>query len=172
LPQRAAQFLTRFLESRDFSVVSLKIEVFEVDTFGVNREEVRTEMRMFYILALIFCLAIFYPSSTYAWDMCETSVETLDVAGEVTFTSSFCGCLDGDVIIIEITPTDPAVTIDRVEFTKATPHWQTNESWAEQAAVTPQTADVILHMVTAKTRTIHLWVYLSTGEHIGVNAHF
>jgi hypothetical protein len=26
--------------------------------------------------------------------------------------------------------------------------------------------------VTEKTHTIHLWLYLSTGEHIGVNAHF
>lgn len=129
-------------------------------------------MRKFHFLALIFCLAIFVPSNVQAWEMCETSVETLDVAGEVTFTSSFCNCLDGDMITIEITPADPAVIIDRVEFTKATPHWQTNESWAEQTAVTPYTADVTLHKVTEKTHTIHLWLYLSTGEHIGVNAHF
>ena len=129
-------------------------------------------MRKFYFLALIFCLAIFVPSNTEAWEMCETSVETLEVAGEVTFTSSFCNCLDGDIITVEITPADPAVTIDRIEFTKATPHWKTNESWAEQTAVTPYTADVTLHKVTENTHTIHLWLYLSTGEHIGVNAHF
>jgi hypothetical protein len=129
-------------------------------------------MRLFRYLMLVLCVAVFYPSATYAWDMCETSVETLDVAGEVTFTSSFCNCVDGDVINIQITPTDASVTIDYVEFKKATPHWQTNLSWAEQTAVTPVTADVTLHKMTDKTHTIHLWVYLSTGEHIGVNAHF
>jgi hypothetical protein len=129
-------------------------------------------MRMFCILSLIFCLAIFFPSPTYAWDMCETSVETLDVAGEVTFTSDFCNCLTMDQITIEITPADPGVVIDSVIFTKATPHWQTNQSWAEQVALTPYTADVVLHKWTEKTETIHMWLYLSTGEHIGVNAHF
>jgi hypothetical protein len=129
-------------------------------------------MRKFFLLLLAFSLIILLPANADAWDVCETSVETLAVAGEVTFTSSFCNCLDGDMITIEITPTDPGVLIDSVVFTKATPHWETNESWAEEVGVTPYTADVILHKVTDKTKTIHLWVYLSTGEHIGVNAHF
>jgi hypothetical protein len=138
----------------------------------VNRKEVRTDVRKLSFLLLAFCLGIFSPASVNAWDVCETEVETLDVVGEVTFTSEFCNCVDGDVITIEITPADPAVTIDRVEFKKSTPHWQTNESWAEQTTVTPLTADVVLHKVTEKTHAIHLWLYLSTGEHIGVNAHF
>jgi hypothetical protein len=129
-------------------------------------------MRKFCFLLLAFCLPVLFPASLYAWDMCETSVETLDVAGEVTFTSSFCNCADGDVITIEIWPADPGVEIDSVVFTKATPHWKTNESWAEQLGVTFYSADVLLHKVTEKTHTIHLWVYLSTEEHIGVNAHF
>ena len=129
-------------------------------------------MRLFRYVLLVLCVAVFFPSATYAWDMCETSVETLDVAGEVTFTSSFCNCLDGETITIEITPADPGVTVDSVVFKKATPHWKTNESWAEQVGLTSYTADVTLHWVTEKTHTIHLWLYLSTGEHIGVNAHF
>ena len=59
-------------------------------------------MRLFRYVLLVLCVAVFFPSATYAWDMCETSVETLDVAGEVTFTSSFCNCLDGETITIEI----------------------------------------------------------------------
>jgi hypothetical protein len=129
-------------------------------------------MRKFFYLLLAVCLPVLLPTSLYAWDMCETSVETLDVAGEVTFTSSFCNCVDGDVITIELWPADPGVTIDSVAFTKATPHWKSNESWAEQGGVTFYAVDAILHKVTEKTHTIHLWVYLSTGEHIGVNAHF
>jgi len=121
---------------------------------------------------LAFLLSVGLAGTANAWEACETSVETKEVAGQVTFTSSFCNCLDGDTITIEITPTDPTVEIDSVVFTKATPHWQTNQSWAEEVAVTPYTADVMLHKVTEKTHTIHLWLYLSTGEHIGVNAHF
>ena len=129
-------------------------------------------MRRFFLLLLAFSLIILFPGNVNAWDVCETSVETLEVAGEVAFTSSFCNCLDGDTITIEITPTDPTVEIESVVFTKATPHWETNQSWTEEVAVTPYTADVMLHKVTEKTHTIHLWLYLSTGEHIGVNAHF
>lgn len=129
-------------------------------------------MRKFRFLMLALCLAVFFPTTTEAAEVCETSTDTLEVAGEVTFTSSFCNCMDGETITIEIMPADPAVVIDSVVFTKATPHWQTNQSWAEQAGLTSYTADVILHKWTENTHTIHLWVYLSTGEHIGVNAHF
>ncbi len=129
-------------------------------------------MKKLSFLVLALCVGIFSPVTAHAWDVCETEVETLDVAGEVTFTSSFCDCVDADIITIQIIPADPAVVIDRVEFKKATPHWQTNESWAAQTAVDPYAADVILHKWTEKTHTIHLWLYLSTGEHIGVNAHF
>ena len=74
------------------------------------------------------------------------------------------------MITIEITPDDGSVTIDSVHFTKATPHWKSNESYAVQASAGGTTATVTLYWVTDKTHTIHLWVYLSTGEHIGVNA--
>lgn len=121
-------------------------------------------MRKFFYLLMAMCLGIFLPTNASAWDMCETSVETLTVAGEITFTSSFCNCLDGDIITIQITPTDPAVVIDSVVFIKATPHKQTNQSWAEQVGITPNTAQVLLHKVTQKTETIHLWLYLSTGN--------
>ena len=129
-------------------------------------------MRKLSFILMAICVGIFAPSNVHAWDVCESSVETLAVAGEISFTSSFCNCLDGNIITIQITPTNPAVVIDSVVFTKATPHWETNQSWAEQSAITPLTADILLHKVTEKTHTIHLWVYLSTGEHIGVNAQF
>jgi len=121
---------------------------------------------------LAFLLSVGLAGTASAWEVSETCVETLDVAGVVEFTSSFSGCVDGDVITIEITPADPAVTIDSVVFTQATPHPATNQSYAQEVSVGGTTADVMLYWVTEKTRTLHLWVYLSTGEHIGVNAHF
>jgi hypothetical protein len=129
-------------------------------------------MKKLAFLCLAFLVSIAVSSSANAWEACETSVETLEVAGVVEFTSAFCDCADGDAITIEITPADPAVTIDSVHFTKATPHWETNQSYGEQVSAGGTTADVMLYWITEKTRTIHLWVYLSTGEHIGVNAHF
>jgi len=125
--------------------------------------------RLFFVLAAL-SLVFFLSGSTNAWEVCETSVETLEVAGEVQFTSSFCNCIDGDVITIQIIPTDPGVTIDSVHFSKATPDQETNESYAVQVSAGGTTADVMLYWVTEKTHTIHLWVYLSTGERIGVNA--
>jgi hypothetical protein len=129
-------------------------------------------MKKYLFLFAALFLSAFLSTNAFGWEVCETSTDTLDSAGVVTFTSSFCYCLDGDVITIEITPEDPSVVIDSVVFTKSTPHKATNDSWAEQLAVTETTATVALHKMTEKTNTIHLWLYLSTGEHLGVNAHF
>ena len=112
--------------------------------------------------------------------MCETSVETLDVAGEVTFTSSFCNYLDGEIITIQVTPTDPVEIIDNVIFTKAIPYLKTIQSWAESFAVTSFTADVTLFKVSKKIKTIqrNLMVgkvksmrHLATSDH-GERTHY
>jgi hypothetical protein len=97
--------------------------------------EVRTDMRKLSFLLLVFCLGILFPTNANAWDVCETSVETLDVAGEIAFTSSVCNCLHVDIIILQITPTNPAVVMDSEVLTKATPHWQTNRSGGKQLPV-------------------------------------
>ena len=129
-------------------------------------------MKKYLFLFAVLFLSTFLSTNAFGWEVCETSTDTLDSAGVVNFTSSFCNCLDGDTITIQITPEDPNVVIDSVVFTKSTPHKATNLSWAEEVTVTPTTATVRLHQVTEKTHTIHLWLYLSTGEHLGVNAHF
>lgn len=110
-----------FVQFLPFFDPFLKIQLSEVDTFFVHRKEVRTEVRKPFFLLVALCVGIFAPTNAQAWDVCETAVETLEVAGEVTFTSSFCNCQNDDIITIEITPDDPSVTIDRVEFIKATP---------------------------------------------------
>jgi len=129
-------------------------------------------MRKFCFLLLVFCLPVLFPAGLYAWDMCKTSVENLGAAGKVTYTSSFCNCVDGDVITIGFWSPDPEVTLDSVAFAAATPNWVSNKSWAEQSGVAFYSATVILHKETENTKTVYLWVYLSTGERIGVSAHF
>ena len=126
--------------------------------------------RFFFVLAAL-SLVFFVSGSVNAWEACETSVETLEVAGVIEFTSSFCNCRGGDIITIEINPEHAGITIDSVHFVKVTPRGETDESYEMQASV-GTTPDVRFYWVTDKTRTVHLWVYLSTGEHIGVNAHF
>lgn len=112
-------------------------------------------MRKFPFLLLAFCLAVFFPANAHAWEVSETSAKTVEVVGEVEFTSFFCNYLDGEIITIEITPTDPVEIIDSVIFIKATPHLKTNRSWAESFAVTSYTADVTLFKVSEKIKTIH-----------------
>lgn len=111
-------------------------------------------MKKLSFLLLAFCLSIFSPASTNAWDICETSMETLDVAGEISFTSSFCNRLDGEIIILEITPTNLVGIVDSVIFTKASPHLKTSESWAESFAVTSYPADMTLFKMSEKIKTI------------------
>jgi hypothetical protein len=92
-------------------------------------------MRKLFFLLLAMCLGIFLPSNASAWDVCEISAGTPTVALELSFTSSFCSCLDEDVITIQITPTNSAVVIDSVVFTKAIPHSETDQSRGKPLAV-------------------------------------
>ena len=111
-------------------------------------------MKKLSFLVLALCIGIFTPTKVYAWDVCETEVETLDVAGEISFTSSFCNRLDGEIITLEITPTNLVGIVDSVIFTKALPHLKTSESWAESFAVTSYPADMTLFKVSEKIKTI------------------
>ena len=92
-------------------------------------------MRRLSLLLLVFCVGILLATNANSWELCETSLETLNVAGEIAFTSSLCNCLYVDIIIPQITPTNQAVVIDREVFIKATRHWETNQNGAKQLAV-------------------------------------
>lgn len=92
-------------------------------------------MKKLFFLLVAFCPSVFSSTNTNGWDVCETAVEKLDVAGEVSFSSSFSRCIFGDIICVQITPADPGVVVDGVEAVQATPHWQISQSPAEQLAV-------------------------------------
>jgi len=92
-------------------------------------------MRRLSFLLLVFCLGILFATDANSWEPSETSLETLDVAGEIAFTSSLCDCFHVEIIISQITLTNPAVVIDSEVFPKATRHWETNQSGAKQLAV-------------------------------------
>jgi len=100
----------------------------------------------------------------------EWKTKSLPIAGDVYFTSSFHAS-EGDTITIEIQPADESVNITRVELVKATPKPKMpgGSIGILSYGVDGKSATLDVHFDSKKT--LHLWVYLSTGEHIGVNVH-
>ncbi|RMF29732.1 MAG: hypothetical protein D6759_13315 [Chloroflexi bacterium] len=109
----------------------------------------------------------------FAWTVTQIKTKTLPTAGDVTFTSSF-RATDGETIAITIWPDDPSVTIEDVQLRKVTP--QPKQGCAgcriEVFGTGDYDADVTVHNTRSGKSTFHLWVYLSTGEHLGVNVQF
>jgi hypothetical protein len=104
----------------------------------------------------------------------EGKLEILSQAGIVIYTSSFHGLDVCDTVTIQIVPDDPDVTIrDTTPLAehRITPK-RTDADWEIVAnSQTDTTIDVHITAKDARCKTIHLWLYLSTGEHIGINLH-
>jgi hypothetical protein len=92
-------------------------------------------MRKLSFLLLAVCLCIFLPTNASSGEVYETSVEILTVAGKIAFISSFCNCLDGNIVAAQITSTNSAVLVDNLIFTKTDSHWESNQSSRNQFAV-------------------------------------
>ncbi|MFQ5871213.1 MAG: hypothetical protein ACE5IB_03525 [Candidatus Geothermarchaeales archaeon] len=100
----------------------------------------------------------------------KTKTKSLSIAGDVEFTSSFNGVSDDELMTIEIDPVDSSVTIDHVDLVKATP--KPKQPGVEDCSSSNNQGDSIdVQCVFGDKKNLHLWVYLSTGEHIGVNVH-
>jgi len=103
----------------------------------------------------------------------KIKTKTLPIAGDVTFTSSFRAA-NGETITIEIWPADASVTISDVRLTKVTPKPKQGCSGCsiEVSGTGDHDVNVTLHNSRPGKSTFHLWLYLSTGEHLGVNVQF
>lgn len=127
-----------------------------------------------FVLMVSLALSMF-PTAASPWTVTETKTKTLPIAGDVTFTSSFSAA-SGETITITIWPVDASITIGSVVLDKATPKPKSLDS-ALTNIVTGEPydgghkIDVTLNNGQGFT-TFHLWLYLSSGEHIGVNVHF
>jgi len=99
--------------------------------------------------------------------------KTLPIAGRVTFTSSFRAA-DGETVTIAIWPADPSVAISDVQLVRVTPKPKRGCEGCgiEVAEADEREVSVTLHNTRPGKSTFHLWLYLSTGEHLGVNIHF
>lgn len=119
---------------------------------------------------LVVALLSLVATPALAWTVTETKTKTLPIAGEVTFTSSF-HATDGETITITVWPVNPSVTISNVQLVKVTPQGCSGCSIAV-SGTGDRDVDVTLHNVRSGKSTFHLWLYLSTGEHLGVNVQF
>ncbi len=122
-------------------------------------------------LVLVLALVTVIPAS--AWTVTKIKTKTLPIAGEVTFTSSF-RARDGDTITIQIWPADSQVSISDVELRRVTPRPKRGcpGCYIEVSGAGDHDVDVTLHNTRTGKSTFHLWLYLSTGEHVGVNVQF
>lgn len=129
--------------------------------------------KQLWLICLVAVLSLMVATPALAWTVTKIKTKTLPIAGEVTFTSSF-RATDRETIAIEIWPADSSVTISDVQLTKVTPKPKQGCSgcYIEVSGEGDHDVDVTLHNTRSGKSTFHLWLYLSTGEHIGVNVQF
>jgi len=125
------------------------------------------------VIFTVILLALVATAPTLAWTVTKIKTKTLPIAGDVTFTSSFRAA-DGDTITITIWPANPSVTISDVELVKVTPKPKRGCPGCSIAVIRTGDHDVevTLHNTRQGKSTFHLWLYLSTSEHLGVNVQF
>jgi len=100
------------------------------------------------------------------------TMEYLDIAGIVMFTPVFHDLTDGSTVTVYILPFDPSVSIkstDPIYVHRVTPKRTGDGAYAPDSDLEGYSVDVTAYFGAPPCKTIHLWLYLSTGEHIGVN---
>jgi hypothetical protein len=124
-------------------------------------------------ICAVALLSLVVVTPALAWTATKTKTKTLPIAGAVTFTSAF-SATNGDTITITIWPVNPSVTISDVQLVKITP--KPKQGCAGYSIAVSGTGDQEVDVTLRNTRpgksTFHLRLYLSTGEHVGVNVQF
>jgi hypothetical protein len=120
---------------------------------------------------MLVLLSLVAMTPVLAWEVTKIKTKTLPIAGEVTFTSSFHAA-DGETITITIWPANSSVTISDVQLVKVTPKPKQGGGSIDVSVVDDHDVNVTLHNTRVGKSTFHLWLYLSTGEHLGVNVQF
>ncbi len=83
----------------------------------------------------------------------------------VIFTSVFHGLSIDNTVTIHLLA-DLGITITSGTVNRVTPKGTADVAWSSN---TGTSIDVTITSVNGRVKTIHLWLYLNTGEHIGVN---
>ena len=106
----------------------------------------------------------------------EIGQEDLDGDGypDVIFTSAFYNLASGYIITATILPVDPSVTID-CTLTYAhhvTPKGTIGSIVKGSPSLSGYSLSITVYQGLPPCKSIHIWLYLSTGDHLGVNAQF
>jgi len=107
-----------------------------------------------------------------------TEIKEKDLDGDgypdVIFTSAFYELESGGTITATILPVNPLVTIDygatyaHHVTPKGTVGWITKGTLSASGYSLP----ITVNQGTPPCKSIHIWLYLTTGDHLGVNAQF
>jgi len=111
-------------------------------------------------------------------EVCGEKVKCLSVAGCCSLTTSFCDVAVGEPVTITFYYIENGVLDDYpCVFThKVTPNNPLvflrpprREAWISHTRLDDYHVEVVVDSMTPGTKTVHLWAYLNTGEHVGVN---
>jgi len=118
------------------------------------------------VLALLAISAMLTPAK--AWSVTEEKTKWLSIAGYVTFTSSI-SAVDGETITISLISSEFGYTISGVSLKKSTPNGLGSiDSGIPYGG--GWKIDVTVH--SGGDTTLHLSLWLTSGERVGVNIHF
>ncbi|MFQ6002493.1 MAG: hypothetical protein ACE5KJ_01975 [Candidatus Zixiibacteriota bacterium] len=119
---------------------------------------------------VLFFALLFLTGVSYGADVCETKVKCLSVAGCCSLTTSFCDVAVGEWVTITFFYIENGVlrtSPDPVYARRATPGKGT--ALISQNRLNDYQVQVRVDSVPSRAKKVHLWVYLNTGEHVGVN---
>jgi hypothetical protein len=100
-------------------------------------------------------------------------LDILPEAGIIVYYNSLHDLVSGQTVLIEILPSDTSITIVDVTIHRVTP---TKKNSVQLTPIIDNQrcydVEVTINDVPAKVKTVHIWVHLSTGEHVPVNLHY
>lgn len=101
-------------------------------------------------------------------EVCETKEKCLEIAGCITITTSFCNVSVGETVTIEIVSANGTLASgEPVSIKHVTP--KRGAASISQTRVSDKEVTVTLDDCFPGAKTVHLNVFVDTGEKIGVN---
>jgi hypothetical protein len=107
-----------------------------------------------------------------------TEIKEKDLDGDghpdVIFTSAFYELESGDTITATILPVDPSVTIDATTTNAHNVTPKGTQGSITKGILSPSGYSLPITVTQGEPpcKSIHIWLYLNTGDHLGVNAQF
>lgn len=91
---------------------------------------------------------------------------------DVIFTSAFYELEDGETITLTMLPVDPSVSIAWVMNHRVTPKRTFGDITPGEVSASGYSVPVTVDNQEPPCKSIHMWLWLNTGDHVGINAQF